>query len=310
MFSRLIEKYYWLLFAAGMALGWIMPQTIGFLSPYILQMILAVLFLTMLKIDVKEIFASLKDVKIVAYFSALKLILIPVFFFYLGSLFLPAQYALAVLVLASMPAGMSIAAYAGIMRGNASLALALTMVTSLVAPFIIPAMVYLLAGLTIQINLFDMFLLLAEIIFAPLAVSIFVRKFALVQIEKSKKYFMNISIFIITVIIAASIAKVSGTPIDPNSLWLLMAFLFIFAGAQHAIGYFSLPKADRKNKITLSLAAAYMNSTLAIVIASSFFSHETLLAVILYMFPTNIVLILFGWFVGRKKSEPRENLRV
>ncbi len=300
MFFQLIEKYYWLFFALGMLFGWFVPQAIGFLSPYILQMILVVLFLTMLKIDVKEIFTSLKDVKIVAYFSALKLILIPIFFFYFSSIFLPAQYALAVLILASMPAGMSIAAYAGIMKGNASLALALTMVTSMIAPFTIPAMTYLLTGLAIQINLFDMFLLLAEIIFMPLAVSIFARKFALAQIEKSKKYFGGVSILIITAIIAASIAKVAGTPIDINSLWFVMAFLFIFAAALHAIGYFSIPKTDRSNKITLSLATAYMNSTLAIVLASAFFNHETLLAVILYMFPTNIVLILFGWIIGRK----------
>lgn len=310
MFSRLIEKYYWLFFAAGMALGWFGSSVVSFLSPYILQMLLVVLFLTMLKIDVKEVFAGLKDAKIVSYFSALKLILIPVFFFYLSSLFLPVQYALAVLALASMPAGMSIAAYAGIMKGNASLALALTMITSMVAPFTIPAIFYFLTGSAIRINLLGMFLSLAGIIFAPLSVSILARKFALAHIEKKEKYFGSVSILIITAIMAASIAKVAGTPIDLNSVWLVMAFLFLFAAALHAIGYFSSPKADRSNKITLSLATAYMNSTLAIVIASSFFGPETLLAVVLYQFPTNIILILFGWIVGRKKAVAMQNLRV
>ncbi len=300
--SPIIERYYYLLFAFGMVFGWLMPQAAGFLSLYILQMILAVLFLTMLKIDMKEIFTNLKDVKAIAYSSLLKLILIPIFFFYAATLFLPIEYALAVLLLASMPAGMSIAAYAGIMKGNASLALSLTMITSLIAPFTIPSIFYFLTGSVIRISAFDMFASLAEIIFLPLVLSMAARKFARAQIEKSKKHFGSVSILIVTAIIAGSIAKVAGKPIDLNSLWIVILFLFLFSGALHAIGYFSMPKADKGKKITLSLAVAYMNSTLAIVIASAFFSPETLLAVILYMFPTNIVLILFGWIVGRNRQ--------
>jgi len=310
MFSHLIEKYYWLFFALGMALGWFGSSFVSFLSPYILHMLVIVLFLTMLKIDAKDVFSNFKNPFTIIYLSALILIISPIAFYYLVSLFLPPNYSFAILLLAAMPAGMSITAYAGIFKGNASLALTLTMVTSLLAPFTVPSIIYFLTGNSLQINVFEMLALLAEIIFAPFFLSALVRKIAAKQINRTEKHFRPVSILFITMIMAASIAKISGKPLELNFLWVVVSFLFVLAAALHIIGYYAAFWRGKADKISSSLAVAYMNSTLAIVLASSFFSPETLLAIILYMFPTNIVLILFGWIVDRKKAKPVRNLRV
>lgn len=310
MFSRLIEKYYWLFFAAGMALGWFVPRAVGFLSPYILHMLVIVLFLTMLKIDAKDVFSHFKNPFLVIYLSALVLIISPIALYYFSSMFLPMNYSLAILLLAAMPAGMSITAYAGIFKGNASLALTLTMVTSLLAPFTVPSIIYFLTGNSLQINVLDMLALLAEIIFAPFLFSALVRKVAAKQITKTEKYFRPVSILLVTMIMAASIAKISGNPLELGSLWLVILSLFILAAALHIIGYYAAFWRGKADKISSSLAVAYMNSTLTIVLASAFFGPETLLAVVLYQFPTNIVLILFGWIVGRKKAATAQNLCV
>jgi bile acid:Na+ symporter, BASS family len=302
MFSRLIEKYYWLFFALGMALGWFGSSFVSFLSPYILHMLVIVLFLTMLKIDAKDVFSHFKNPFTIIYLSALILIISPIALYYFSSLFLPINYSLAILLLAAMPAGMSITAYAGIFKGNASLALTLTMITSLFAPFTVPAVIYFLTGNSLQINVLEMLVLLAEIIFAPFLLSALVRKTAAKQISKKEKCFRPFSILLITMIMAASIAKISGKPLELDSLWLAVSFLFFLAAVLHIIGYFAISWRCSADKISSSLAVAYMNSTLAIVLASLFFGPETLLAVVLYQFPTNIVLILFGWIVGRKRQ--------
>lgn len=302
MFSHLIEKYYWLFFALGMALGWFVPQAVGFLSQYILHMLVIVLFLTMLKIDANDVFSHFKNPFLIFYLSALILIISPIAFYYLSSIFLPLNYSFAILLLAAMPAGMSITAYAGIFKGNPSLTLTLTMVTSLLAPFTVPSIIYFLTGNSLQINVLEMLVLLAEIIFAPFLLSALVRKIAARQITKTEKYFRPVSILLITMIMAASIAKISGKPLELDSLWLVISFLFLLAAALHIIGYYAAFWRGKADRISSSLAVAYMNSTLAIVLASSFFGPETLLAVVLYQFPTNIVLILFGWIVGRNRQ--------
>lgn len=256
----------------------------------------------MLKMDSKDVFSHFKNPFLIVYLSALILIISPIALYYFSSLLLPLNYSLAVLLLAAMPAGMSTTAYAGIFKGNASLALTLTMATSLLAPFTVPAVIYFLTGNSLQINVLDMLVLLAEIIFAPFLLSALARKIAAKQIAKTEKYFRPASIALLTMIIAGSIAKVAGKAVDLNSLWVAVVFLFLLAAALHIIGYYAAFRRNKADKISSSLAVAYMNSTLAIVLASSFFGPETLLAVVLYQFPTNIVLILFGWIVGRKKS--------
>ncbi len=302
MFSQLIEKYYWLFFALGMALGWFVPQTIGFLSPYIMHMLVIVLFLTMLKIDVKDVFSHFKNPSLVIYLSTLILIISPIAFYYFSSVFLPLNYSLAILLLTAMPAGMSITAYAGIFKGNPSLALTLTTVTSLLAPFTVPSVIYFLTRSSLQINVLEMVVSLSGIIFMPFLLSLIFRKFVKKQIGKTERYFRPVSILLITMIMAASIAKISGKPLELDSLWLVVSFLFVLAAALHIIGYYAAFWRNKADKIASSLAVAYMNSTLAIVLASAFFGPETLLAVVLYQFPTNIVLILFGWIVGKKKA--------
>ncbi len=294
-----IEKYYWLFFALGMALGWFGSNFVSFLSPYVLHMLVIVLFLTMLKIDAKDVFSHFKNPFIIVYLSALILIVSPIVFYYLSSVFLPLNYSLAILLLAAMPVGMSITAYARIFKGNTSLALTLTIVTSLLAPFTVPSIIYFLTGNNLQINIFDMLILLAEIIFAPFLFSSLVRKIAAKQITKTEKYFGPASILLLTMIIAGSIAKVAGKAVDLNSLWIGIIFLFVLAAALHIIGYYAAFWRGKSDKISSSLAVAYMNSTLAIILASSFFGPETLLAVVFYQFPTNTVLILFGYMVGR-----------
>ncbi|MBU3957515.1 MAG: bile acid:sodium symporter [Nanoarchaeota archaeon] len=303
MFSRLIEKYYWLFFALGMALGWFVPQATGFLSPYILHMLVIVLFLTMLKMDAKDVFSHFKNPFLIVCLSLLILIVSPIAFYYFSGLFLPPNYSLAILLLAAMPAGMSITAYAGIFKGSASLALTLTMATSLLAPFTVPAVIYFLTGNSLQINVFEMIASLSGIIFLPFLLSLIFRKFAAKQINRMEKYFKPAVIILITLIMAASIAKISGKHLELDSLWLVVLLLFFLAAALHIIGYYAAFLQGKADRISSSLAVAYMNSTLAIVLASSFFGPETLLAVVLYQFPTNIMLILFGWIVGRNQQK-------
>lgn len=303
MFSRLIEKYYWLFFALGMALGWFVPQATGFLSPYILHMLVIVLFLTMLKMDAKDVFSHFKNPFLIVCLSLLILIVSPIAFYYFSGLFLPPNYSLAILLLAAMPAGMSITAYAGIFKGSASLALTLTMATSLLAPFTVPAVIYFLTGNSLQINVFEMIASLSGIIFLPFLLSLIFRKFAAKQINRMEKYFKPAVIILITLIMAASIAKISGKHLELDSLWLVVLSLFFLAAALHIIGYYAAFLQGKADRISSSLAVAYMNSTLAIVLASSFFGPETLLAVVLYQFPTNIMLILFGWIVGRNQQK-------
>ena len=98
-----------------------------------------------------------------------------------------------------------------------------------------------------------------------------------------------------------SIAKASITILDSiESMIILFLFFNLMAFLLHIIGFYLPFWADRKDRITTSLSTAYMNSTLAIVFATQFFSAETITAIILYQIPTNLIFILFSYYIKKK----------
>ncbi len=200
-----------------------------------------------------------------------------------------------------MPAGMSTPVYATIFKGDSELALIVSVITSLLCPLTIPFLIHFLAGIQTNINLFQMFGSLSMIIFVPFILSILFRKIGKAAIHNTEKYYSQVSILIITLIMAGAIAKVNVIrALDGgNSIIYPFFLLFVLALLLHIIGYCAIYKRDNKTRITSSLSTAYMNSTLAIVFAAEFFGPKTLLLVTLYQIPTNLVLIGFGYVVKK-----------
>ena len=93
---------------------------------------------------------------------------------------------------------------------------------------------------------------------------------------------------------AGAIAKIDFLEVLKGSeLVYPFILLFVLAFVLHIIGFF-IVRGDIKTRITSSLAIAYMNSTLAIVFAASFFSPKVLVIVTLYQIPVNIALMFSG----------------
>lgn len=267
-----------------------------------------VLFFSLLKTNTGELARKIKDFKLVIYLIFLTLIITPVLLYFVFNIFLEFEYAIAILVLLVMPVGMSVPVYAHIFKSDKELALIIAIITSLLCPLTIPLLIYFLVGIKTNIDFFQMFLNLCIVIFIPFILSILFRKIWKKFIDKTEKYYSSVSIIVIMFIMAGAIAKIDVLQIINNkSIIFPFLSLFILAILLHIIGYYAVYKKDNKIKITSSLATAYMNSTLAIVLAAKFFSPEVLLLVILYQIPTNLILIGFGYIVKRRFPSLSEN---
>lgn len=306
-----VVKYFWLFFILGILSGAFWTSSL-FITPAILYLMMFNLFLVCLKINTKNFFEKIKDFKTMAYLSFLILVLIPLLIYPFFNFFLKAEYGLAILILLLMPTGMAVPAYAVIFKGDKELALALSVVTSLLCPLTIPIMIYLLTGLETGLSFPQMFITLSIVIFAPFLASLIFKKIKGQLVKKTEKFYSPLSIIIVSFIMAGAIAKVDLFSIIGQNNQIVYPFLslFLLAIILHLIGYFAVAQKNISVKITSSLALAYMNSTLAIVFASQFFGPETLLLVILYQIPTNLVLIGFGfwikkWNAGRYSNAPR-----
>lgn len=104
--SELIEKYFWIILIIGILVGLWHP--LPFVTPVYLPKVLLglMLFFVFLKIDALEIIEKMRDFKRMFFIAMVYMIIIPLLFFLLFSVF-DRQLALGILLLVSMPAGVS-----------------------------------------------------------------------------------------------------------------------------------------------------------------------------------------------------------
>jgi predicted Na+-dependent transporter len=80
---------------------------------------------------------------------------------------------------------------------------------------------------------------------------------------------------------------------NPASLIWKTVLLFGVFILLHAIGYFITYRESKEIRSTLSVTAAYMNNGLAIVLATTYFSPDILVLMVLSEIPWNTLLAPF-----------------
>ena len=130
---QIIEKYFWLFLLAGLILGLWYPVFNEFLLSLVEPILMIMLFFVFLKTDVIQVFKSLKEFKLMGYFVLLFMLAIPLMFFFTIKLF-NTKLAIAVLLLTSMPAGVTTPTLTDILKGNIPVSMSIVIITSLIAP--------------------------------------------------------------------------------------------------------------------------------------------------------------------------------
>jgi len=134
---QLIEKYFWLFLIAGLLMGLLYPVYNDLLMKLLKPMLMLMLFFVFLKTDLIQVLKEIKDIKQMAFLVCIYMIIVPVLFYFLVSIF-STELAIGILLLTSMPAGVSSPTLTDIVKGNTALSLSITVVTSIFAPFTVP----------------------------------------------------------------------------------------------------------------------------------------------------------------------------
>jgi len=263
-----------------------------------------IFFLSALKTDLKEVVEYLHNKKMIFFANLFMLIILPVLVYYVTSFVFPAL-AVAFLLLAAMPSGMTDPLLSEISGGKQSLALVLTISTSLLAPFTIPFLIELLAGEYISVGFLDMFEVLAKVIFIPFFLAELVKYLFGKGVKKVSASFRQISMILLGLLIAGIVAKqadvIKGSLFSGNSEdFSFLAALFIFFLLLHILGYFAVPWKKREERIATTICMTYMNFTLAIYLTDRFFTDpNVIIPVILSVIPWVALVIPFKYFVTK-----------
>ncbi len=145
--KRLLGPWFWITAYVALGAGFFLPGDYAALAPLTPFLLGGILYFSLLRIPFHEITAALRDRgrwRAVAGCSAVKLLALPLML-WLPALVLAPEWATGLLLVASMPAGLSSIAFADLKGGDRVLALLLVIATSALAPLTVP-LLQLVAG--------------------------------------------------------------------------------------------------------------------------------------------------------------------
>ena len=306
--SNLIKKiadpmnWYFLVLIIALSAGLILSKHLAFLADSSTFILGVIFFLGALKVGRADIDRVWHSKGTIFVFDLLMLIGLPIIVYLVAMVVVP-EYALPLLILAAMPTGMAAPLMADIVGGRESLAMAMTVTTSLLAPFTVPAMIRLLAGVSVEVGFWSMFLSIAEIIFIPFILAWFVKSIAPGVVAKTKWSLGKISTVFLGLLVAGIIAKQSSSIVSSfvsfglfKSLWIvtiLVAFFYI-------LGYFIYVGKVGRDRLTLTVSFANMNFTLAIYLAQKYFPKpEIIIPITLAVVPWFVFIVLFKYITKK-----------
>lgn len=298
---RLSESYILILLLA-ITVGLFFPVQIRPISSLGSVLLGLIFFFSALKMDLREVRACLRDYMMIITAVAFMLVAFPVIVYYLTLPILP-SFAVAFMLLAAMPCGMTVPLLADVTGGRQDLALVLTILTSLLAPFTVPLVIHALAGSSVTVPFWPMFLTLVKVIIVPIGIANIVKALFHKDVNAASYAFKPISLALLGLLIAGIVAKQHAEILSALTAHFALALgaLFILFILFHFAGYSIIFWRDRQVRLTVSTSLTYMNFTLAIYLAGQFFptDQDVLVPIILSLIPWSLTVIPYKEIVKR-----------
>jgi len=304
---RKIEDNFSLFIALGFIVGLAIPGTAERFEPYILYFLVTIMFFTMLKIDLNGLTRTASRPLYIAYLAMIVLLISPVLQYAISKALFP-SVAASVLIIGSLPSAMSSTSITDLLKGNAHIALLLTVITSLLAPFTMPFLIEAFIGVETQASFTDMVATLAKIVFVPFVLSILAKKAFPGAIVRTSKYYSCLNIFLLFLIIMAIIGSYHEYIMENVSQTIEMALFFLLlAVLMHILGWYSSFWRPFEDRVASATITFYCNISLGVVFTAKFFSPMIVLGVVLYNIPWSTMPVPFQYVVKRIGAREKKN---
>ncbi len=287
---------------ASIGAGISLPEFGKTFSPYPLYFLMFLLFFSFLRINFIQAFQETRKRALAFVILCLfKLFLIPVGLFFIAEVLWP-EYAVPVLLLSGISTGVVAPFISGLVEASTLFVLVMVVVSSLIAPFSLPALVSLLAGRTIEIPFITMVKILAMVIFLPAGAAILLRNFYPSVLERLERLQFPASLLTFACINLGVFAKYSSFFLKrPVVVAETILVAFVLSMIYHAVGFLVTWKMRREDRLAGAVSFAYMNNVLVIAFSSHFFGPLSPTLAALYMLPFFTMIVPARIFGQRMK---------
>ena len=183
-----------------------------------------------------------------------------------------------VVLVGTCPGGTSSNVITYMSRGDVALSVTMTMVSTVLSPFLTPLITYWIIGQQINFSPVGMFFSIIQIVIVPIALGLAVKKFLPKLAETAEDSLPAVSSLAISLIIAGVIAVSRNAILAASSIIILVVILHNCLG--YALGFAIAHVAGLtwKKAVALSIEVGMQNSGLAVGLAKAHFASMPLAA--------------------------------
>lgn len=261
----------WMLVAA--VIGFIFPQALAQLGgyvPYLLGIVMLGMGLTIDPKDFKIVFQAPRSVIIGVI---LQYTIMPISAYLIAKLFhLPAEVAIGVILVGCCPGGTSSNVMSYLANANVALSVAITSVSTLLAPILTPALIYLFAHEWLQVSFLSMLWSVVQVILIPIVIGFILQKLFHRFAKEVATALPIVSVIAISLILASVVGGSkeqileTGLPI----IGVVILHNVIGYGLGYVLGH--LVRLEQPDKKAVSIEVGMQNSGLAVSLATVHFT--------------------------------------
>lgn len=192
---------------------------------------------------------------------------------------LPPELALGVILVGCCPGGTASNVICYIAKGDVALSVAMTGVSTLLAPFVTPALVLLLAGESVNVNVVGMFMSIVQVVILPIAAGLIISHFFHNFTEKITPFLPMFSTLAIAAIIGIIVSHNAQNIIGCSLIVAVAVILHNLLGL--SFGYIAslLLGLSPEKRTAISIEVGMQNSGLATSLAATHFAMYPLAAI-------------------------------
>ena len=279
----------WLLLAGslfGMLAGSLLPDYTAIFQPFPVYSMMVILFFSFLPMPLMTMLRTVRSSILgIGYYVFLKLLVLPAAVYFAFRLILP-DYALAALLMSGVSSGAGGPFFAGLFSANLPVVFGMVVISSVLVPFTLPAMVQILAGQNLEISFLAMSRLLCMVMFLPMVLAEVLRYLLPSVTVKLARVQYPVCLFFFVAANLGVFSKYSAfLHEEPSTLVVASIVAVVLGVVSFLAGLLVCFRKPLDESLAVIICFVVVNNVLVVVFSAEFFSHLEPIVAALYMVP-------------------------
>jgi len=265
-----LQKHFVIALVTGVVLGFIVPGLDQVPPPVMVVFLGVLIFVSAFRITLGEI-RQIDPVR-TGLFYLLRFPLLSAILWASAGLVSP-SLATGVLLLTLAPSGVAAPGVTGIYRGNVSLTIVIVVVSSFLAPFLIPLLLELFVARQVEIETSAIFRTLLVSVIVPIAAHIPLRRFPIADGIRRNDSLVVVPVIAILVMLVIAGQKGFILAHATEALGYVVVAIVLFLG-YYAFGWWIYHRSRYRDRIAYALSSGVNNTAIVIVLSYLYFPPE------------------------------------